>query len=104
MWGKPGAVHPHRRAGSGRLRLLLQPLLEHHQDPHHVAVVAGMLRQQFVDELPCERRPHDAAPGQRVQRIGGKAAQPGVPRRPHAEGQAEALLLVGDGLFGEKAA
>ncbi len=49
------------RAQAEAWRMPLQPLLQHHQDPHHLAVVPRMRRQVGLDEFVDEFRPHDAA-------------------------------------------
>jgi len=62
-----------------------------------------VLRQQFVDQPARKAGLHDAAAGQRVQRLAGKGAQAGVPCCPDAEGQAKALFLLRDDLVGQEA-
>mmetsp|Transcript_39196 Transcript_39196/g.92152 ORF Transcript_39196/g.92152 Transcript_39196/m.92152 type:complete len:287 (+) Transcript_39196:1313-2173(+) len=81
-----------------------QPLLQHHQDPDHLAVVAGVLlesaRQQAVDELLAD----EAAGSHAAQRLGRQRVQGCVPDGPGAERQAEAVLLLGQDLVRQEAA
>jgi hypothetical protein len=56
--------------------------------------------QEFVDEL----RADDAAVAEAAQGIGCKRLQPRVLAGPDTEGQAEAVLLLGDDLVGQEAA
>ena len=78
------------------------PLLEHHQDPHHRAVVARMdgdvAVQQPIDEIGTDETTradcHEAVARQLAQACMG--------REPHAERQPEAVFLLGDDLGREK--
>ena len=79
-------------------------MLQHHQDPHHLPVVARVLWQALRQQGLHKIGSHHAALGQAVERVGGQDFEGGVSVGSHAKWQAEALLLLGDDLVRQKAA
>jgi len=55
----------------------LKPQLQHHQDPNHRSVIAGMDRKMFALQAVDEIGTNDSAPAQRCEVVAGKCAQTG---------------------------
>ena len=72
----------------------LQPLLQHHQDPHHLAVVARVFlelaRKEIVNQGRLDQSAFDEAP----QRFVRKRTKGRIRHEPGSDRQAEPVLLL----------
>ena len=72
----------------------LQPLLEHHQDPHQLAVIGRMVGEQVGAQLVDEADADDAAALQRFEARERQFVEGPVASEPDAERQSEAVLRL----------
>ena len=84
--------------------MILKPLLKHHRNPDHLAVVAGVFRQVFIEELLDKLATQDAPLNQPLNRFSGQFSQRLVSRQPHAKGKAKPLLFLDDDFLGQESA
>ena len=80
------------------------PVLQHHRQPHHLAVIPRVIRQPRVHQFGGEGFAQQPARAERGQRIAGEIVEPGVLQQPQAEGQAKAVFLLAQNGLGQKIA
>lgn len=78
------------------------PLLQHHQDPNHGAVVASMLIQMLPEQVVDEVGTNNISRPEAAQAVRGQKLQTPMLLQPNAERQAESVLLLSDNIVGKK--
>ena len=88
---------------SGPGRVLLEPELEHHENPGERPVVSGVLLQPASEQVVEQIRTRDIARAQAVQRVVRQLRQRRVAGEPGSDRQTEPVLLLGNDLLRQEA-
>ena len=78
------------------------PLLQHHQNPNHGAMVASMLIQMLPEQLVDEVGADNISGLEAAQAVRSQSLQASMLLQPDAERQAETVLLLGDNIVGQE--